>query len=82
MTRDDHGHLQIAEIQFGRLIKDLLGAKLEELGLKTGWITSDLGYELRSADPVAFDAEYTRDLGFAAVKFIRSDDAAKYGAHH
>lgn len=80
VTRDDHGHLQIAEIQFGRLIKDLLGAKLEELGLKTGWITSDLGYELRSADPVAFDAEYTRDLGFAAVKFIRSDDAAKYGA--
>ena len=33
----------------------------------------DLGYELRCADPIPFDAEYTRDLGYGAVKFIRSD---------
>ena len=80
VTRDEHGHLQLAEIEFGRLIKDMLGAKLGQLGLRTGWITSNLGYELRSADPVAFDAEYTRDLGYAAVKFIRSEAAARCGA--
>jgi len=26
------------------------------------------------------DAEYTRDLGYGAVKFLRSEDAGKYGA--
>ena len=26
-------------------------------------IDKDLGYELRCADPIPFDAEYTRDLG-------------------
>jgi 6-phosphofructokinase 1 len=43
-------------------------------------IDKDLGYELRSADPIPFDAEYTRDLGYAAVKFVRSEAAAHSGA--
>jgi 6-phosphofructokinase len=29
------------------------------------FIDKDLGYELRCADPIPFDAEYTRDLGYA-----------------
>jgi 6-phosphofructokinase len=44
------------------------------------FVDKDLGYELRCADPIPFDAEYTRDLGYAAVKFLRSADADKYGA--
>src|SRR5204862_482541 len=40
----------------------------------------DLGYELRCADPIPFDAEYTRDLGYAAVKFLRSEESSRYGA--
>jgi 6-phosphofructokinase len=44
------------------------------------FIDKDLGYELRCADPIPFDAEYTRDLGYAAVKFLRSPEAEKYGA--
>ena len=43
-------------------------------------IDKDLGYELRCADPIPFDAEYTRDLGYGAVKFLRSEASAKYGA--
>jgi 6-phosphofructokinase 1 len=43
-------------------------------------IDKDLGYELRCADPVPFDAEYTRDLGYGAVKFLLSAEAAQYGA--
>ena len=57
-----------------------LTARLRELDLSTAFIDKDLGYELRSADPIPFDAEYTRDLGYAAVKFLLSEDAAKYGA--
>ncbi|MBI3977109.1 MAG: 6-phosphofructokinase, partial [Chloroflexi bacterium] len=29
-----------------------------------------IGYELRCADPIPFDMEYTRDLGYCAAKFL------------
>ncbi|MGA4643358.1 diphosphate--fructose-6-phosphate 1-phosphotransferase [Limisphaera sp. 4302-co] len=80
VIRDDHGHLRLGEIAFGRLVKDALMARLEPLGLKISFIDKDLGYELRCADPIPFDAEYTRDLGYGAIKFILSADAAQYGA--
>jgi len=80
VLRDDHGHLRLGEIEFGRLMKDLLTTRLEKLGLKTTFIDKDLGYELRCADPIPFDAEYTRDLGYGAVKFLLSPEAEKYGA--
>jgi 6-phosphofructokinase 1 len=80
VTRDEHNHLRLGEIEFGRMIKDILITRAEQIGLKLALIDKDLGYELRSADPIPFDAEYTRDLGYAAVKFIRSHEAAKYGA--
>jgi len=80
VLRDEHGHLRLGEIEFGRLMKDLLAARLEKLGLKMTFIDKDLGYELRCADPIPFDAEYTRDLGYAAVKFLQSPEAEKYGA--
>ena len=80
VTRDEHGHLRLGEVEFGRMIKDILLARLEAVGIKGALIDKDLGYELRSADPIPFDAEYTRDLGYGAVKFINSDAASKYGA--
>jgi len=80
VLRDDHGHLRLGEIAFGRLMKDLLIARLEKLGIKMAFIDKDLGYELRCADPIPFDAEYTRDLGYGAVKFLLSPEAEKYGA--
>lgn len=80
IIRDDHGHLRLGEIEFGRLMKDVVTHRLEELGLKMTLIDKDLGYELRCADPIPFDAEYTRDLGYGAVKFLMSPEAGKYGA--
>jgi len=80
IERDDHGHLRLGELEFGRIIKDFLKRRLTELGLKVDFIDKDLGYELRSADPIPFDAEYTRDLGYGAVRFLASPEAAKHGA--
>src|SRR5271154_1769135 len=80
IIRDDHGHLRLGEIEFGRLMKELLSTRLEKLGIKMTFIDKDLGYELRCADPIPFDAEYTRDLGYAAVKFLLSPESDKYGA--
>ncbi len=80
IVRDPHGHLRLGEIEFGRMIKDRLSSRLEELNLPVMLIDKDLGYELRCADPIPFDAEYTRDLGYGAVKFLRSEEAGKFGA--
>ena len=80
IERDDHGHLRLGELEFGRIIKDYLKRRLKEIGLKVDFIDKDLGYELRSADPIPFDAEYTRDLGYGAVKFLTSERSAEYGA--
>jgi len=80
IKRDDHGHLHLAEIEFGRLMKDMISARLEKLGVKMTLIDKDLGYELRCADPIPFDMEYTRDLGYGAVKFLLSPEAAQFGA--
>jgi 6-phosphofructokinase 1 len=80
LKRDPHGHLRLGEIEFGRMVKDRLASRLEELDLSVTLIDKDLGYELRCADPIPFDAEYTRDLGYGAVKFLRSDAAGRFGA--
>src|SRR5262249_38735754 len=76
VKRDPHGHIRLGEIEFGRMINDRLTKKAEELGLGVTVIDKDLGYELRCADPIPFDAEYTRDLGYGAVRFLLSEESA------
>src|SRR5262249_27528728 len=82
VQRDEHNHLRLGEIEFGRLIKDYLTARLAAhgLALPLTLVDQDLGFELRCADPIPFDAEYTRDLGYAAVKFLRAPEAGRFGA--
>jgi 6-phosphofructokinase len=76
---DAFGHLRLGEIEFGRMVRTFLAARLKELGLKFDMIDKDLGYELRCADPIPFDAEYTRNLGYGAVKFLLSPRAESSG---
>ena len=69
--RDAHGHIRIAEIDFGRIVKQAVQKRMKELGLKAPTIVSkDIGYELRCADPIPFDLEYTRDLGYSAATYV------------
>lgn len=69
--RDAHGHIRIAEIDFGRIVKQAVQKRLKELGIKAPTIVSkDIGYELRCADPIPFDLEYTRDLGYSAATYV------------
>jgi 6-phosphofructokinase 1 len=68
--RDEHGHIRIAEIDFGRIIKAAVTARLAELGVKVTIVSKDIGYELRCTDPIPFDMEYTRDLGYCAAKYL------------
>jgi 6-phosphofructokinase 1 len=76
---DAFGHLRLGEIEFGRLIRTTIASRLKDLGLKFDMVDKDLGYELRCADPIPFDAEYTRNLGYGAVKFLMSAESEKNG---
>jgi 6-phosphofructokinase 1 len=78
--RDPFGQLRLGEIEFGRMMKDYMEKALEKLGLEQAFIDKDLGYELRSADPIPFDAEYCRDLGYAAIQFLNDEKSEKTGA--
>ena len=35
-------------------------------------MAKNIGYELRCADPIPYDMEYTRDLGYCAAKYLLS----------
>jgi 6-phosphofructokinase 1 len=70
VERDSHGHLRIAEVDFGHILKTQVTARLRDLGIKTTIAAKNIGYELRCADPIPFDMEYTRDLGYCAAKYL------------
>jgi len=70
VERDEHGNLRIAEVPIGEILKRLVQKRLKELGIKTSIVAKDVGYELRCADPIPYDMEYTRDLGFCATKYL------------
>ncbi len=68
MEYDDHGHPRLAEIDFGKMVKLAVRAELEKLGMSNTIVDKNVGYELRCVEPVPFDMEYTKELGFAAAK--------------
>jgi 6-phosphofructokinase len=70
VERDAHGHIRLAEINTADILKRALRKQLLDLGVDMGVVSKDLGYELRCADPIAFDIDYTRSLGEAAVDFL------------
>jgi len=70
IERDAHDNIRIAEVNFGEILKIKVQARLKEFGIKTTIVAKNIGYELRCADPIPFDMEYTRDLGFSASQFI------------
>lgn len=68
--RDAHNNLRIAEISFGEILKSRVQEKLKKYNVKTTIVAKNIGYELRCADPIPFDMEYTRDLGYCAAKYL------------
>ena len=70
LERDDHDHVRLAEVNLADVVKHRLRDRLAQLGLKMTLVTKDIGYELRCADPIPFDMEYTRDLGYCAAQYL------------
>ena len=72
VERDAHGHVRIAEVNIGEILKEQVQKRLKQFGIKTTVVAKNIGYELRCADPIPFDMEYTRDLGYCAAKYLLS----------
>jgi 6-phosphofructokinase 1 len=70
VERDEHGHIRLAEVNFLDILKKQMERDLGKLGVSTRLVKHVLGYELRCAPPDAYDIEYTRALGEAAVSFL------------
>ena len=70
---DEHGHIRLNELNLGDGLKRAVKHRLRDLGVPMVTVVAkDIGYELRCADPVPYDMEYTRDLGYCAAKFLFS----------
>jgi 6-phosphofructokinase len=72
VERDEHGNLRIAEVNIGEILKAQVQKRLRLFKLKTTIVAKNIGYELRCADPIPADMEYTRDLGYCAAKYLLS----------
>jgi 6-phosphofructokinase len=70
VERDEYGHLRMNEVDVGDALRRELTKQLRQLGLSTGVVAKNVGYELRCADPIPFDIEYTRDLGYCAAQYL------------
>ena len=70
VERDAHGNIRIAEVNIGEILKAQVAARLKDLGVQATLVAKNIGYELRCADPIPYDMEYTRDLGYCAVKYL------------
>jgi 6-phosphofructokinase 1 len=70
VERDAHGNVRIAEVNIGEILKSEVQKRLKQFGIKTTIVAKNIGYELRCADPIPLDMEYTRDLGYCAAKYL------------
>jgi hypothetical protein len=70
VARDAYGHVRLADVPIGSLLRDRVRERLTALGIEATVLTKDIGYELRCAKPVAFDVDYTRTLGYGAVRYL------------
>lgn len=70
VERDAYGHIRLSEINFSHVLKRVTRAELADLGISLRITGKNLGYELRCANPIALDIDYTRSLGEAAVEHL------------
>jgi 6-phosphofructokinase 1 len=70
VERDEHGNIRFAEVDLARKVKVEVQGRLSQRGIHVTITNKNIGYELRCADPIPFDAAYCRDLGYGAIRFL------------
>ena len=69
VERDAHGHVRIAEVNIGEILKSEVQKRLRAFDLKTA-SPPKTSATSSCADPIPMDMEYTRDLGYCAAKYL------------
>ncbi|MGZ3457966.1 MAG: diphosphate--fructose-6-phosphate 1-phosphotransferase [Archangium sp.] len=70
LPRDAMGNIHVAEINLAEVLIKGVEERLAGLGIKATLIPKYIGYEVRCADPIPLDMEYTRDLGHCAARYV------------
>ena len=71
---DNYGHLRLAEVELGKIIMQKVTERFKNREDKQSMVEINIGYVLRCADPIPYDQEYTRDLGYSAVDYLMRTD--------
>lgn len=71
MPRDQYGHIRLTDVDLGDQLRAVIRKRVQDLSLVDMTVAmKDIGYELRCAKPLPFDLEYTRTLGYGAVRYL------------
>jgi 6-phosphofructokinase 1 len=70
LTFDEHGHPELGTVSKAHILNVLLQKELKELGLNVKSRPVELGYEIRSCSPTAFDMNYCTMLGMGVKKLF------------
>ncbi len=70
VKRDQHGNIRLGQVNFGEVLQQEVEKRLAQFNIDTTIVSKNIGYELRCADPIPFDMEYTRNLGSCAAEHI------------
>ncbi len=70
LERDAYGHVRLSDVNLTDLLRIRVLERLALLGIKGTIVDKNIGYELRCADPIPLDLEYTRDLGYCAARHL------------
>ncbi|MEX0683312.1 MAG: diphosphate--fructose-6-phosphate 1-phosphotransferase [Dehalococcoidia bacterium] len=70
---DAHGNIRLEKIPLAAILQREMTRRFEERGQALSLVGVTLGYELRCAPPIPFDIDYTRTLGYGAVRFLLSE---------
>jgi 6-phosphofructokinase 1 len=67
---DAHDNIRLEKIPLASIIEREMARRFAEQGQSLPLVSVTLGYELRCAAPIPFDIDYTRTLGYGAVRFL------------
>ena len=70
---DEYGHMRLGEIPLGPILRREVQRRFSGRNNQVSIVDVTLGYELRCASPIPFDIDYTRTLGYGAVRFLLSE---------
>ena len=82
IERDSYGHISLSEIPLATILRRGVQSRFADRGERLTVTDVTLGYNLRCAPPIPFDIDYTRSLGYGAVRFLLSEpkeERLRYG---